>query len=133
MSDDSKSRLDLWLWSARLFKTRSLAKNAVEGGRVEIGGARVKPGRPVKLGDRITITRDLYRLEVIVDGLARRRGSATVAQTLYHETEASIEARTRAVASRRLSNAGLTPPASRPDRRARRAIKSMKEGAADDL
>ena len=133
MSDDSKSRLDLWLWSARLFKTRSLAKNAVEGGRVEIGGARVKPGRPVKLGDRITITRDLYRLEVIVDGLARRRGSATVAQTLYHETEASIEARTRAVSSRRLANAGLTPPASRPDRRARRAIKSMKEGAADDL
>ena len=123
----------MWLWSARLFKTRSLAKTAVEGGRVEIGGARVKPGRPVKLGDHITITRDLYRLELIVDGLARRRGSATVAQTLYHETEASIEARTRAVASRRLSNAGLTPPASRPDRRARRAIKSMKEGAADDL
>jgi ribosome-associated heat shock protein Hsp15 len=122
-----KVRLDLWLWAARFFKTRSLAQAAVEGGRVHVDGERSKPSRSVRPGNVITITREMYRQEVVVVGISRRRGSATVAQALYDETAASIEARDRAVAARRLQNAGLTPPSARPDRRDRRAIKALKE------
>ncbi len=122
-----KVRLDLWLWAARFFKTRSLARAAVEGGRVHVDGERSKPSRSVKPGCVITVTRELYRQQIVVTSLSRRRGSATVAQLLYEETPESIEARDRAVAARRLHNAGLTAPAARPDRRERRAIKALKE------
>ena len=105
----------------------------MEGGKVHIEGDRVKPSRPVRPGTTIEITRTLYRLEVEVLALAERRGSATIAQTLYEETPASVEARTRAVAQRRLQSAGLQTPAARPDRRGRRAIKALKERPEDDL
>ncbi len=132
MDDASdKVRLDLWLWAARFFKTRSLARTAVEGGRVHVDGERSKPSRGVKPGSVIIVTRDLYRQEVVVAAVSRKRGSATVAQALYQETPQSIEARDRAVAARRLHNAGLAAPAARPDRRDRRAIKALKEQPED--
>ncbi len=125
---EQKIRLDQWLWAARFFKTRSLAKTAVEGGKVHVDGERAKPSRGVKIGATITVTRPLYRQEVTVLGLSAKRGSAPIAQALYEETRESTEARDRAVAARRLQNAGLPlPPKGRPDRRGRRALKALKE------
>ncbi len=125
--EQGKVRLDLWLWAARFYKTRSMAKAAVEGGKVELDGARTKPGRAITIGACITLTRPLYRQQVVVLALAAKRGNATIAQTLYEETASSIEARDRALAARRLNNAGLIPPSARPDSRGRRAIKNLKE------
>jgi ribosome-associated heat shock protein Hsp15 len=96
-------RIDKWLWAARFFKTRSLATEAVLGGRVHVAGARVKPSRDVKLGETIEITQGTVRRVVEVTGLADRRGSATVAATLYTETPDSIAAREQEALQRRLT------------------------------
>ena len=72
-------RADQWLWAARFFKTRSLAKQAIEGGKIEINGARCKPAKAVKIGDQLRISRGQERLEVEVRALATQRGSASVA------------------------------------------------------
>ncbi|MFC4727184.1 RNA-binding S4 domain-containing protein [Coralloluteibacterium thermophilus] len=121
-------RLDLWLWAARFFKTRALAKQAIDNGRVRIGGAHCKPSRAVRAGERLEIVRGEERFEVDVLGVSDTRGPAPVAQTLYAETEASREARAAAREARRL--AGPVAPPQRPDKKARRQIKSFKQ--ADD-
>src|SRR3712207_9361113 len=97
-------RLDKWLWAARLFKTRALAVEAIAGGRVEVGGARVKPSREVKVGDELTVTygQGIQRV-VMVRGLAERRGPAKEAQLLYDETRESAQERERVGAERRLA------------------------------
>src|SRR5690606_31886384 len=90
MPDDTASvRLDLWLWAARYFKTRALAKQAIETGRVEIGGQRAKPARGVRVGDVLQVARMEERFEVEVLALSNVRGPASVAQTLYRESETS--------------------------------------------
>src|SRR6185312_5705151 len=99
-------RLDAWLWAARFFKTRALAKQAVERGRVEIAGAACKPAHVLKPGDQVRITHGDETFEVEVTGLAHKRGSAALAQTLYRESEASIRG-----AKRRASNAARNVPA----------------------
>lgn len=83
-------RIDKWLWAARFFKTRSLATDAVDGGKVRLNGERVKPARSVKVGDRLEIDNGSTEWEVVVRDLADVRGSATIAQTLYTETEESL-------------------------------------------
>ena len=88
-------RIDRWLWAARFFKTRSAATDAVAGGHVQVGGERVKPAKEVKIGDTLEIRRDEIRWTVVVTGVADRRGSATVAATLYEETPDSLAARER--------------------------------------
>jgi ribosome-associated heat shock protein Hsp15 len=118
-------RLDQWLWAARFFKTRSLAKQAIETGRVDIDGQRAKPSRAVRAGDRLGITRGDEVFEVDVLALSTTRGSAPVAQTLYAETEASIKRRDDARALRAAQRDGFRPPEQRPDKRARRLIRAL--------
>ena len=99
-------RVDKWLWAARFFKTRSLAADAVEGGKVHVNGTRVKPARDVRVGDTLDITREGLTWRVEVLALSDRRGPARVAQTLYRETAESQAARLAAQEQRRLT-AGL--------------------------
>jgi len=86
-------RLDRWLWAARLYKTRPLAVTAIEGGKVQVNGDRVKRSKTVRPGDRIRIRQDPYEYHLVVAGLAERRGPAQVASRLYEETAASRAAR----------------------------------------
>jgi ribosome-associated heat shock protein Hsp15 len=86
-------RIDKWLWAARFFKTRSLATDAVDGGKVEVNGDRAKPAKAVKPGDEIRLRLGPYEHVLVVRALGDRRGPASVAQTLYEETAASREAR----------------------------------------
>ncbi len=123
--DDTAVRIDAWLWAARFFKTRALAKEAVERGRITLGGIACKPSYPLKIGDRLRVTRGEENFEVEVTGLAHKRGSAAMAQTLYRESEASIKAREAARAQRRAERAGYQPPPKRPDKRARRLIRAL--------
>ena len=115
-------RLDVWLWAARFFKTRALAKKAIEGGKVEVNGAAGKPAKSVHAGDRLTVARGEERFEIEVVALGELRGSAAVAQALYRETEASRNARTEAAERRRLERHGYAKPPTKPDKRARRLI-----------
>src|SRR6059058_5729878 len=94
-------RIDKWLWAARFFKTRSLATDAVAGGRVHVNGARVKPAKEVGVGDVVELTIGTVKRTVQVRGTAERRGPASVAAELYAETPESIEARARHAAELR--------------------------------
>ena len=118
-------RLDLWLWAARFFKTRSLAKQAIEAGRVEVGGQAVKPSRAVKAGEKLMVRRGDERFDIEVLGLADKRGSATVAQTLYAESAESIAARAAEREKRRMEATGYRAPLTKPDKRARRLIQAL--------
>lgn len=118
-------RIDLWLWAARFFKTRALAKEAVVLSRVRISGQPCKPSRTVRLGDRIEIERAGETWQVEVSGLSDTRGPATVAQQLYREDEASRLRREAERALRAAERAGYQPPAHRPDKRARRLIQAL--------
>ena len=111
-------RIDKWLWTARLFKTRALAAAAVKGGRVHIDGAAVKPSREVGPGDELEITIGTMRRTVIVRGAAERRVSPAEAAKLYEETEESVAERERQAKVRRL--AGPVDLGGRPTKRDRR-------------
>lgn len=125
MTDTDTVRLDQWLWAARFFKTRSLARQAIETGRIEVGGQRPKPSRAVRAGDNLVIVRGEERFEVEVLGLSTVRGAAPVAQALYLESEASKQARDAARAQRQAMRDGFKPPEQRPDKRARRLIRAL--------
>ena len=86
-------RVDKWLWAARFFKTRSLATEAINGGRVHLNGQRIKPSRKLKVNDTLSISIGQVEKVVIVLGLSDRRGSASIAQSLYEETAESIQKR----------------------------------------
>ena len=118
-------RIDKWLWCARFFKSRSQATAAVAGGLVHDNGERVKPSRAVHVDDRIEITRDELRIELVIVGLPVRRGPAPEARTHYAETEASVAAR-----EQRREHARLAPPApdGRPDKHARRLLRDLRRG-----
>jgi len=118
-------RLDVWLWAARFFRTRSLAKQAIEGGKVECAQGGARPARAVHVGDRLRIARGEERLEVDVVDLAESRGPASVAQQLYRETAESRVARETLAEQRRLTGAGYSKPPTKPDKRARRLIRAL--------
>ena len=118
-------RLDAWLWVARFFKTRALAKHAVELGRVQVEGQDAKPSRIVRPGVRVTIVRSDETFEVQVKELTQQRGPAKIAITLYEESEASLAARIEARAKARAAHAGYSAPESKPDKRARRLIRAL--------
>ncbi|NLG59499.1 MAG: RNA-binding S4 domain-containing protein [Gammaproteobacteria bacterium] len=118
-------RLDLWLWAARFFKTRALAKQAIETGKVEVGGQRAKPARAVRVGDALRVVRGEEIFEIEVAGLSDSRGPARVAQTLYVETEQSRAERLERLARLRAERAGYRPPQQKPDKRARRLIRAL--------
>ncbi|HEU4850802.1 MAG TPA: RNA-binding S4 domain-containing protein [Telluria sp.] len=120
--DNDNVRIDKWLWAARFFKTRSLAADAVDRGRVRIGGEPVKPARAVKEGDLIDIDNGSDRWEVLVKGVSGTRGSATIARTLYDETEESVVRRERNAESRRLFPEPGSSIRGRPTKRDRRLI-----------
>lgn len=124
-------RLDVWLWATRFFKTRALAKQAIEGGKVRIGDATGKPSKQVHVGNRLVVLRGEDRYEIDVIGLSERRGTAGQAQACYRESEASRLAREHAAEQRRLDAAGYTRPATKPDKRARRLIRAL--GDIDSL
>lgn len=88
-------RIDKWLWAARFFKTRSLAAEAIDIGRIEVDGERVKRSRHLKAGDQVRIRRPPFEQVVVVRGLSESRGPAAVASTLYEETQESVTARER--------------------------------------
>ncbi len=100
--DSQRVRLDKWLWAARFYKTRALAHEAIESGRVQIGGDRVKPSREVRLGDVLALHINDLKWVVSVQKLSERRGPATEARELYAETEESLAARQQAIEQRRL-------------------------------
>ena len=101
-NDAGKVRLDRWLWAARFYKTRSAAKEAIDGGRVHCGGQRVKPSKEVGIGAELEISRGSSDYTVVITGIAQRRGSATEAERLYRETAESVERRADAAKQRRL-------------------------------
>ncbi len=121
-------RLDAWLWAARFFRSRTLAKDAVGCGKIEVNGATGKPARALKIADVLRITRGEERYEIEVLALSSRRGSAAEAQALYRETEESSAAREQAREQRRLSGSDLAKPPGRPDKRARRLIHRFQSG-----
>lgn len=118
-------RADVWLWAARFFKTRSLAKQAIDGGRVDVNGAGCKPAKTLHAGDRLRIGRGEERLEVEVLALSDQRGPAAAAQALYAETAASRAARELAREQRRL--VGPSGPPKRPDKQARRELRRLRD------
>ncbi len=118
-------RLDVWLWAARFFKTRSLARQAIETGKVEVGGQRAKPSRAVRVGDALRVVRAGETFEIVVRALSDTRGPASIAQTLYEEPEASRTRREAERALRAAERAGYRPPETRPDKRARRLIRAL--------
>lgn len=139
MSDqgDAKVRLDRWLWAARFFKTRAQAKAAIEGGKVQfhLPGAtttnpdrlsRPKVSKEIGVGDTITLRRGDTAETVVVTGLSEKRGSASVAATLYVQTPESVEAREAARSRRRMERLGLQIPTGRPTKNARRALRKLK-------
>jgi ribosome-associated heat shock protein Hsp15 len=115
-------RIDAWLWAARFFKTRSLAKKSCDLGRVLSNNQPAKAAREVRVGDMLRITNDGGDFELEVLGLSDVRGPASVAQTLYRETEASKEARQKAAAERRAAREWEILPPTRPSKRDRRHI-----------
>jgi ribosome-associated heat shock protein Hsp15 len=129
MPDDSNSvRVDKWLWAARFFKTRSLATDAVAGGKVEVNGERAKPAKAVKPGDEIRVRLPPYEHILIVRALGERRGPASVAQTLYEETAASTAERQRLAEQLRMAPATFVfEDRGRPTKKDRRELSKFVE------
>ena len=125
MTGNDQVRIDAWLWAARFFKTRALAKQAIERGRVTVDGAACKPAHTMKIGEALRIASGDETFEITVAGLAHKRGSSTLAQALYRESAASITARENAREQRRAERARYQPPPKRPDKRARRLIRAL--------
>jgi ribosome-associated heat shock protein Hsp15 len=115
-------RMDKWLWAARFFKTRALAARACELGRIQSNGQPAKPARDVRVGDMLSVTNDGGDFQIEVLFLSEVRGPASVAQTLYRETEASRELRLKVAAERRLMRQFEELPTGRPSKRDRRKI-----------
>jgi len=122
MSIEEDIRLDKWLFAARLYKTRSLATVAINGGKVHVNGARVKPSRDARIGDVISLTRGEEPMELTVRRLSDKRGKAADAQALYEETPGSIEVRASRSALRKSRALSNPAPEKRPDKRSRRNI-----------
>ena len=131
MSDESAAgpgaaRLDRWLFAVRLFKSRSLAAQAVAGGRVHLNGERVKAAHEVRCGDRLSLVRGALEFECTVRGIPARRGPAPAAARCYEETAVSSSRRAEFAQRMRLA-AALTPrPLERPDKRARRQLRRLR-------
>jgi ribosome-associated heat shock protein Hsp15 len=125
--DKQRTRLDKWLWAARFFKTRALAKDAVDGGKVHYEGQRAKSARDVQIGAKLTVVIGHDTREIIVTALADKRSNAQQAALLYTETPESIVAREAAAADRRAQ--ALSNPVSdhRPDKRERRQIHRFRD------
>jgi ribosome-associated heat shock protein Hsp15 len=123
-----RHRIDKWLWCARFFKKRSIAAQAVSGGRVHINGERVKPAHSVRIGDRISLNLEGVVAVFDVLGLPERRGPAPEARSNYAETPESVERRERVKEQQRLANLSRPRPDTRPDKRDRRRLVKFQPG-----
>jgi len=123
---DNRVRLDKWLWAARFFKTRSLATEAVDGGKVDVNGARAKPAKLVGPGDEIRVRVGEQLFLVTVRDTAERRGPASAARELFEETPESLSARERAAEQRRLTAPAFDFDEGRPSKRDRREIRKLR-------
>lgn len=131
-SDSSAGvRLDRWLWAARFFKTRAMAKQAIEGGKIHISGHRSKASKVLHGGEELAVRRgvELFTVDVLL--LAEKRGPAKIAQTLYQETEESQKLREKASKLRHIQYLAETPPSRKPDKRQRRQIHQFKQTRDD--
>lgn len=120
-------RLDKWLWAARFFKTRSLAKQAIEGGKVRYNDQRCKVSKEVEIGARLNVTQGWDDIEIDVLALSAQRGSAPQARLLYAETADSIARREKAAAERKAQSAGMPQSPDRPNKKQRRMIHRFKQ------
>ena len=119
-------RIDKWLWAARFYKTRSLATEAVLGGRVKVNGTRAKPSKEVHLDDMIDASIGTVQRKLVVTGLSEKRGPASVAATLYAETPESIEKREQQALERRLARPLGADLGARPTKLDRRRLDSLR-------
>jgi ribosome-associated heat shock protein Hsp15 len=124
----TKIRLDKWLWAARFYRTRTLAKQAIESGRVHYAGSRVKTSKEISVGDELTIRQGsataMTEKTVIVEALTAQRGNATAAQVLYSETKESEERRAYYAEQRKFAN--LARPDNKPNKKQRRDLQRFK-------
>lgn len=121
-------RLDKWLWAARFYKTRSIAREMIDGGKVDYNGVKAKPSRTVEVGALVKVLQGNIRIEVEILKISDVRGPATVARTLYQETEESIVKREKQLEQLKI-NALLAPhPDEKPNKKDRRTLISMKYG-----
>ncbi len=120
-------RLDKWLWAARFYKTRALAKAMIEGGKVHYNQSRAKPNKTVQIGAVIRLRQGNDEKEVRVLGLSDKRGGAVVAQTLYEETAASVEKRVQMALARKSLSLALPHPERRPTKKERRDLQKFKQ------
>lgn len=122
--NDDSTRLDKWLWAARFYKTRTIAKEMIDGGKVHYNGQRTKPNKNVEIGDRIRLRQGNEEKEVEVTALSARRGSAPQAQLLYRETAESIERREKAAIARKMN--AMPHPDHKPNKKERRDLLKFK-------
>jgi ribosome-associated heat shock protein Hsp15 len=127
-SSPNKIRLDIWLWAARAFKTRSAAKAAIDGGKVSVNGQSCKAAKAIAVGDHVGFQRGQERLVYQVLMLSERRGAASVAAALFVETEDSKQAREKQNALQQLDRLRFQAPDGKPDKRDRRALIAFVEG-----
>ncbi len=123
----ARLRLDKWLWAARLFRTRSLAKAAIEGGKVHLDGQRVKVSKEIAVGDKLQVRQGWDQRSLVVTGLSDQRRGAPEAQALYRETEESIARREAESAARKAAGGMVARPAGRPNKKQRRQIHRFRE------
>ena len=121
-------RLDKWLWAARFFKTRSLAADAIDGGKVSLNGERVKPAKEVKAGDRLAVRTPAGEFSIAVKAVSDQRGNATTAQLLFEETEASRAARAQEAERKRRFADPAEQIAARPTKKERRELDRFRSG-----
>lgn len=125
-AEDGRVRIDKWLWAARFFKTRSLAADAIAGGKVQVNGERVKRAKPLQVGDEVRIRLGPYEHQVVVRELSDRRGPAPQAAALYEEKESSRAARKALASQLKSVHAIFTPERGRPTKKDRREIRRFK-------
>jgi ribosome-associated heat shock protein Hsp15 len=125
-AEDGRVRIDKWLWAARFFKTRSLAAEAIAGGKVQVNGERVKRAKPLQLGDEVRIRLGPYEHQVVVRELSDRRGPAPQAAALYEEKESSRAAREALAFQLKSVHAIFAPERGRPTKKDRREINRLK-------
>ena len=121
-----KIRIDKWLWAARFFKTRTLAKTAIEGGKVQASGQRIKVSKEIVAGDVLRIRQGWDEREIVVKAISDVRRSAPIAQALYEETSGSLERRSRAAEARKAAGA-LTRPSQKPGKHERKALERLRK------
>ena len=120
-------RVDKWLWAARFFKTRSIAKTAIEGGKVHLEGQRVKVSREISVGEVLVIKQGWDEKEVVVRALSAQRGPAPIARELYEETANSIEKREREAQARKAAGGAVARPAQKPGKHQRKALERLRK------